>query len=270
VIPEYLMLETQVSNCIAEAQVNGVPICRVGADGATLDSRPVNHFVLPGSNTFTLVAQPGATPRTALTPNAIDSKAKENMSASLRLISVPPGSFPDDPAAREMLSVSWTPKPAQPYRAPVLLSGQLEFPKHLPAWSWTNAVSLRSEAALESIGAMIGELLESFSRGDPELFITRSNLRFAEVSAAFDTSIDDDVRRFREQFQRISSEPGFEMHPIDAETMDLRICADGKLVECLDRAWEPLLRSNRLGNGITRLRYPIKVADIGGRLEIVR
>ena len=264
------MLETQVSNCVAEAQINGVPICRVGADGATLDSRPVNHFILPGSNVFTLVAQPGATPRTALTPNAIDSKAKENMSASLRLLSVPPGAFHDDPAAREMLSVNWKPKPAQPYRAPVLLSGQLEFPANLPAWSWTKGASLRSDAALESVGTMLADLLESFSRGDPEMFIARSNIRFTEVSTAFDTSIDDDVRRFREQFQRISTEPGFEMHALDPETMDLRICADGKLVECLDRAWEPLLRSMRSPNGITRLRYPMKVADIGGRLEIVR
>ncbi len=264
------MLETQVNNCVAEAQVNGVPICRVGADGATLDARPVNHFILPGPNVFTLVAQPGATPRTALTPNAIDSKAKENMSASLRLLSVPPGSFHDDPAAREMLAVNWNPKPAQPYRAPVLLSGQLEFPAHLPVWSWMSGASLRTEAALESIGTMLTELVESFARGDPEMFITRSNIRFSEVSAAFDTSVDDDVRRFREQFQRVSATPGFEMHAIDAETMDLRICADGKLVECLDRAWEPLLRATRSPNGVTRLRYPIKVADIGGRLEIVR
>ena len=59
------------------------------------------------------------------------------------------------------------------------------------------------------------------------------------------------------------------MQELDPKNMDLRICATRKLVDCVDRSWEPLLRSAKLPNGVTRIRYSIKDARLAGGLRIV-
>lgn len=264
------MLEVTARNCTAEGQVNGVPVCRAGPDGALLDCRPVNHFVVAGENTFTLVVEPGPTPRTALTPSAIDRKNKEKLGASLCLRSLPGGAFASDPRGRELLRIRWEQAPLQPYRPPVLLNQKIDCPGAAQTWSWLQGDNMRSDAVLQNITGMLRHVRESLAAGDPEPFITRSGIRFSEAAAAFGMNVEEDKEAFREQLRRIAAEPGFEMQPLDPETMDLRLCAGGKLVDCMDRSWEPLLRTVKLASGATRLRYPAKVASIGGELQIVR
>lgn len=264
------MLEAAATNCTAEAQVNGVPVCRSGPDSALLDCRPVNHFVVAGENTFTLVVEQGPTPRTALTPSAIDRKSKQKLKARLCLRSVPGGAFANDPRARELLRIAWDQAPLQPYRPPVVLSEKIGLPGTAEAWSWLQGDNMRSDAILQNITGMLRDLRESLVNGDPEPFIRRSTIRFNEAAAAFGMDVEEHKQAFREQLRRIAAEPGFEMQPLNAETMDLRICAGGKLVDCVDRTWEPLLRTLKLASGATRLRYPAKVASIGGELQIVR
>ena len=77
-----------------------------------------------------------------------------------------------------------------------------------------------------------------------------------------------DPLRARADFQKLAAEPDFQMLTLDRLAQDLRICADGKLIDCVDKSWEPLLRSVKRPNGVTRIRYPVKAARIGGTVQI--
>ena len=72
---------------------------------------------------------------------------------------------------------------------------------------------------------------------------------------------------FRQQFVQLGEAGPFE--PIDPKELDLRICGGGKLVDCLTRVWEPALRTVRQADGVVKMRYPIKVARLGGEIRIV-
>jgi len=269
-IKDFLIVETSTYQCAAESQINGIPLCRLTPTTSILDSRPVHQFLLPDRNILTLVVEPGPTPTQALAPAAQPFSPKPKTMASLRLMSMPRGSFPEDPGVRELLRIDWRPAPGQPVATPVVLVKSIGIPSVGKRWSWLGGDPLEGAASLQAIAGMISALRAGFEHRDPEPFIARAQVRFREASEAYELSVDDEVRKFREQFQRLSGEPGFQMQPLDAEQMDLRVCASGKLVDCVDRSWEPLLRSTKLPDGSTRLRYPIKVASLAGTLQIVR
>jgi hypothetical protein len=266
---EFLILETTANQCTAESQINGIPICRL-TPSSGLDSTPVHEYLIPGDNTFTLVVEPGPTPSQALAPAAQPFVLKDKTRASLRLMGMPPGSFPEDPGVRELLRLNWEPGAGQAVAVPAVIEKAIEIPFAVRHWSWLAGDSFENPASLQAIAAMIAGLRESFERRDPEPFIARAQVRFRELSAAYELDLATEVREFREQFERLSVEGGFEWQPLDVEQIDLRLCAGARLVDCVDRSWEPLLRSAKLPNGITRVRYPIRVASLGGSLQIVR
>jgi hypothetical protein len=265
---EFVMLRTKANVCSAEAQINGIPICRV-VPSRPLDLRPVHEYLIPGRNKFTLIAQPGPTPSRALEalpePFVPDSKT----AASLQLVSGPPGVFPDDPAVRELLLIEWTPPAGQPIAEPVPLERELEIPSVGKPWDWLSGDTFEGADSLAPVAALLAQLRESMNRRDIEPFMARAHIRFRNISAAYALNAAEEMQEFRESFLASSAEAGFRMLETDPKMMDLRICAGGKLVDCVDTFWEPVLRSAPLPNRVTRVRYPIKVARIAGKLEIV-
>ena len=184
-------------------------------------------------------------------------------------MSMPRGAFPEDPGVHELFRIDWTPPPGQPVETPAVLERVLEMPNAGHRWQWLDGEPFDTAASLQAVTDMLTECRDGMNRGDPEPFIERAQARFRAMLAAYGLDVSDEIAIFREEFRSLAGEAGFQMQGLDPLTMDLRVCADEKLVDCVDRSWEPLLRSAKLPNGVTRLRYPIKVARLGGTVQVV-
>jgi hypothetical protein len=265
---QFFMLEIKVRKCTAEAWINDIPCFRVTPSRSTI-LRAVHQYLLPGANRFTIVIQPGPTPGVGRIPGLGTFIPEDDTSASLRLMSMPEGSFDGDPGAVELFRLDWAPPPAQPVVAPVVLENEVAIPGAGHEWEWLNGDTFGGPAALTDVVAMLNVCREAMDRRDPEPFLERAQMRFRANQLAYGLETEPEMATFRQQFAAISAEPGFAMEPLNPMTMDLRICGGGKLVDCLDLGWEPVLRSVKQMNGVVRLRYPIKAASVKGVIQIV-
>src|SRR5258708_12501548 len=102
---ETWMLDLDSSHAAAEAWINGIPVARVSGD--TLQTQvAVHEYLLPGKNKFQLIVEPGAGAKSF---------------AHLRLMQMPQGSFPEDPAVKTHANLEFRPKPENPSKPPSLL-----------------------------------------------------------------------------------------------------------------------------------------------------
>jgi hypothetical protein len=94
--------------------------------------------------------------------------------------------------------------------------------------------------------------------------------RFQEVAQAYGLSADVTRSNFTEQFQRLSSGPKFEISEPSIDRMALRLVAGGRVIDCYESDFEPMLRAKKIDNGTVPVRYPTRLAVFGRELRIVR
>lgn len=269
-IEQYMMLELASPSCWAEAYLNGVPISRAGPQTPILEAQPVNHLVVGGQNVLELLMEPGPTPSRAFETSG-ERISDGKLKGSLKLALYPEGAFPEDPGVTELAQISWAPPAGERFQTPVRQSASFSLPLWAPRWSWQSAPALAlTETVVRSVHQLLMYLSANLAQKNPEPFIQYAHTRFQEVAAAFGRGVQDEIREFREEFQSIAAEPDWQMGPVRLETLDLRLCGDGRLIECVDRDWLPVLRTVRQEDGLIRLRYPIFLAQVGGNWQIVR
>jgi hypothetical protein len=266
-VGDYLILESKINNCVAEVHVNDVPVRKLAAP-VTLDSRPVHQYLVPGQNRFRLVIQPGPNPGSALAPQKVAFVPDQPASAAMRLMSMPRGAFPDDPGVRVLFNQEWNAPAGQPVQVPHLFEHSQEVPGAGHNWEWIRGATFNTPASVQPVLDLLRACREGFARRDPGPFLEAAQARFRVMQIAYGLEIESEIAKFRASFEKVASESGFQMESIDDANADLRICGDGKLVDCVDRAWEPILRSAKQPNGLIRLRYSVKVVRINGALQI--
>jgi hypothetical protein len=270
VTEEFFILELASEGCSAEAYLNAVPVSRVSPESSLLDSQPVNHLLAGGPNLLTLLVEPGPTPARALESTG-ERTSTGNIRASMKLMVGPQGTFAEDPDVQELADITWSPPAGGRFQTPVKRQTLFNGAAWWPQWSWQSAAPITlSPPVVQKLLERLRYLSDSLAHRDPEPFIQLARVRFAEVARAYQLDPDDEIQQFREQFQTISSEPDFKMEPVNPETMDLRLCGDRKLVDCVGPDWLPLIRTARKENGLIRLRYPIKLAELDKQWQIVR
>ena len=269
-VNSFLMLDLKCDRTSAEAYINGIPVARVAdGPGKTLRMfRPVNEFIVAGTNILTLVVAPGDLPSLALIPYGVQTDVTP-ASVTLTLSRLPEGAFYDDPAAERLLAISWQ-SPVVAFSTPVVLNQSVELQGNGQNWAWRRGGVLPDRSVWKSgVFELLRYLRERMQRRDLEPYIQLADPRYLDIAAAYQIPAEDRLQQFREQFARISTEDNWEMEQIDMDRMDPRICADGRLIECVDTDWLPSLRTTPLENGVIRLRFPTFLAVIDGQWRIV-
>lgn len=272
------MLEASVSGCVAEVFLNGWPIERLTPDGLPRVSRPVNHFLVDGKNRIAVVVEPGPIPSRYLEPREV---AREEL-RGLREVHVTlkdhaPGSLPSEQPGTPLMELRWSSVDAPPAGLPHLLTADADLGRRHGSWSWQFAPELALDAALEQ---EVRELLTGFHRGlaarDPEPYLSRAALRFQEAARAFGDPAEVAREVFVEDLADDSaseswdSAGGWALEPLDPATEDLRLVAGSRVVECVARDWQPILRSVRGSGPLTRVHYGVFLARVDGELQVVR
>lgn len=270
-LQEIFYLRLNSSACSAEAWVNGVSVSRVDPVTCLLDGRPVHEFLLPGKNHLALLVSPGphpSHPMSSETPFPAPPRAY----ASLHLLRGPRGVLPDDPQVKVLAAIEWRPETGAIVRPPVYLEAEADLPVWLPRWSWLDATPVGLSNELNNIVfRFIGEMVIGMRKGDPSLYIQSAATRFQEVGQAYGLTADEARNNFLAQWAKINQIPGFAIQLPNREAMALRVCADGRLIECLDLQFEPMLRAEKLeADGRVPIRYTTRLAFFGRDIRIVR
>jgi hypothetical protein len=121
----------------------------------------------------------------------------------------------------------------------------------------------------QEIADFLATLHESVAAGDPEPFIDAGAVRLEEVEKAFDLKPGSKAEHVRKVTLRDAALPWWGLQPLDPGQFDLRLCAGGRLVECIDRDFQPLLKENPDDDGGVRL-YDMLLAKIDDQWQIVR
>ncbi len=270
-IQEIFYLRLNCSGCRAEGWLNGVDVSRVDPISCLLDGRPVHEYILPGKNHVALLIQPDPHPSFPMRAGEAFN-APEHIFATLHLLQGPRGALPGDPSVKVLAAIEWRPQPGTPVQPPLLIEREAELPVWLPRWTWLDATPVAASEELDrQVFGVVQLLAGAMGKGDFEPYIRAAESRFQDLAQAYGTTADEAKRRIAAQYKSVLAEvPELEIAPPVRENMALRIVAGGRVIDCYEKDFEPILRTKKIADGTTPLRYPMRLAVFGRELRIIR
>ncbi|TAK76154.1 MAG: hypothetical protein EPO12_17140 [Aquabacterium sp.] len=266
-----MVLRLELAACAAEVSLNGIPAMRLDASkeaGPLMLCLPVHEYTVAGPNQLGIVIDPpplfGAAPPPA--PQIGDGRAW----LKLRLLLPRMGHPAVDTSARTLAQHDWAAADGEAYETPLAVQQEVAIPVNFPRWRWLDAPPLPEGPVLEKQAlAFVQKLALDLARGDPESFLAAARLRFEELALAYQRTPADEVSRFRAHIQRLYADRALRIKPPAADAFRLRRIADGRLVECLDAAGQPALRSEGTDNAAA-LAWPLRLAAVEGKFYVLR
>jgi hypothetical protein len=257
-----LILEAAVENCSAEFYFNDIPLVRLVPGVTERAAVPVNEFLVAGRNTVEVVLQPGPTPATARTePQTLDDSA---MTALGRLTLYPPDSFPGESVGRRYLQVAYRGGGKQ-QRFPWPVSQDVQLDSPFGAWSWQRADVLHLTSAVHAeVRGVIRSVQDLYRSRQFDRLLAFKHLGLSEWATAYGESAADQAASMRRVFdEEIWGSPDWSIENLDPAQYDLRLCAQGRLVECIAKDWWPIVRAAPTPSG-ARTRFAMLLGRLRG------
>ncbi len=260
-----LVLRVRSKGVAAEAWLNGLPIARTPKGGGDC-CVPVHEFVVAGANRLELVVEPPPLTTPAAPAPAIgDGAARAD--AALLLPRV--GQLGNDATARLLGQVVWASPDGEVYRPPVQLSQELDIPVRFPRWRWLDGPKITEVDSLRgSAATFLQDVAIALARGDPEHMVVIAKLRFEELALAYGRPAADDLARWRARVQLLHAQKAIRPELPTPESLQLRLVADGRLLECLGADGLPVLRCARPDG--SRVYWPMRLAAVERRFYPLR
>ncbi len=136
-----------------------------------------------------------------------------------------------------------------------------------PAWRDADLLQL-DDGMLSEIHELVLKTALSLEGGDGASVVAMSARKYEEVARAYGISADDRARLFERMIAEASSGDRWLFMTPEPDELSLRVCAEGRMVECVGTDWLPLVRTVRSGDGSFRL--PMFVGKLGGEWAILR
>ena len=261
-----LVLRLSVHGCCAEAMLNGVSMGIAGPSGGVL-CVPVHEYLLDGANEVSLIIRSSAVEPA----QAVRKRRAEGLTgAQLRLLLPRVGQICSELSARTVAELDWAVEDGAVYTVPHALSRDAVIPIKFPRWRWLDApliddVEAHKPLIVEFLQSIIVDLL----RGDAESFLSASRLRLEELAVAYQQPVADLVSRLRSRLHLLYATKALKMDIPSADDIVLRPCANGRLIECLDKSGRSVLQTAPSGGGESS-SWPIRIAAVNGRYLILR
>lgn len=265
-----LMLRLQTQGCAAEVWLNDVPVGRASAQQGSL-CLPVHEYLLAGNNRIQLVIEP-TTPEQGAA--ARFKYADGTVGASARLLLPRVGSLGHESQARSLAELVWAAADGDVYQAGHKVSVDADLPVKFPRWRWLEAPPIESPgtglADLKPVaGAYLQRLAIAMARGEVDSFVQACRLKLEEVALAYQQPVAEASARLLSRLQLLHATRALKMLIPDAGALHLRLCGNGRLLECLGPDGEPVLRTLPAADG-SWAAWPVRLAIVNGQCHILR
>lgn len=266
-----LVVRLDVQGCAAEVLLNGIALAR--ADAARPRAIvPVHEYTLAGGNRLELVVWPAAPVLPLGTPAPAPlALTADGLSAARAIVLLPRVGNPiDERDARTLAQLDWAPPAGTAYEAPLSQQQDVTLPVSFPRWRWLDAPPVTPSAELTQAAlAWLQPLTQALQAGDVEPFIAATRLRSEEIALAYQRRPEEELQRLREHLIGLHEAGTLKLAPLAAESLHLRPLAGGRLLECLDAAGLPALRTLPDADGQVHA-WPLRLAAVEGRFYALR
>lgn len=267
---DWIVLEARVDGASAELYVNDIPVARIAPPGPRAVALPVNQYLHRGSNHVSLVVNPGPTPATALAPHPEPWRAPGAI-ATASLARYRTGAVSGDGSGEVLGSVAWASRAdGEPEPFPQRVDGDVTVPLPLGPWTWQSAEELALDDATVGAVASVIEIVRSgLEAGDIASFLELGSRGLREIARAYDDSPDEGVHTLRAVVQHSRGAAHWRFPPLPRDAWDLRLVAGGRMVECIGRDWEPIVRSIT-DSEANSFQMPMLMGRVAGTWAILR
>lgn len=264
-----MMLRLAAHGCSAEVSLNGMPVASLGPQGGRV-TLPVHEYALAGRNRLSFTA--GALPLAAEAPPPLPKVSDGRIAIKVVLALCHRGQAPDDPNARILSQMSWSPGQHEKHEWPFSFSQDVELPVTFPRWRWLDApVIAQADALKAQVLACLQDVALDLLRGDPESLLALTRLRTEELALAYQRTPAAWVQGIRDQIQHRFEAQALNVLPPEPDGLVLRPVAQGRLVECLAPDGGPALRTAPANDPqSSQLTWPLRMAQVEGKLYVLR
>lgn len=261
-----IVLEAQVRGCSAEYYVNDIPVARLSPEVARV-AVPLNHLLVSGLNTVEMLVNPGPSPSTARA--GVRALRATGMRAIAQVALYPADGFPGDASAPRLLELAYSGSDREEAFPRAVGSGvELDVP--FPTWAWARAPALQLDApTIAEATQVVAALHAALRRGQPTAVAWLKRLAAQEVASAFGESATEQEARVVQLLEVAMRSPGWALAPLTDDLFDFRLCARGRLIECVARDWDPVVRSLPDADGES-IEFPMWLGRADGELRILR
>ncbi len=267
---DWIVVEAKVFGCVAELSVNEIPVGRVGHEQARAMVVPVNQYLVKGANALGLIVNPGPTPAEATTP-AKEPVRSGGATATVSLVRYAAGAVTGDGSGDVLATIAWAGRADnEPEQFPQSVTAEAKVAMPLGPWNWQSAEVLElNDETTERVANLVEAIRSGLHAGDARPFFELGARSLQEIARAFGDSPDQGVTILRAVVDHSRNAAHWKFPPIPRDLWDLRLVAGGRMIECVGKDWDPLVRSitDEEANSFS---MPMFVGRTAGRWAVLR
>lgn len=260
-----VIVRVRVEGAAAEVRCNDIPMAHIeeGAPGVTF---PVNHVMVDGVNNVEVILRPGESP--SKVRDGDTAQPAEGVTVLVDASTYGPENIPGDDPGTGLMRLRWD--GAGEERFPYSVSGDFEVASPFAPWAWERAPVLALDGpTITEAADVIRAIHSAFARKDFNAVMRWKERATREVAVAYGEDWAENEAAAAQALHETWNEPGWAMEPLVAEHFDLRLVANGRLIEAIAKDWGPLLRGTEDAEG-SRLSFPIYLGREAGALTVLR
>lgn len=250
-----------------EAWLNDIPVWRMDGRTQGFFSLAAHSFLCEGDNTIELIICPGSSPRKVRQPPSIPPPRASSCSA--RLAKYRPGDRLGQDGST-VSQVEWSYEQTSDVSFPSSRKVSFSLSSMFGKWAWESAQKLDLQRDSKMIHDTLAEIYRLFRLGDGQQLLERyCDIYFKEEATAYPARSEEQMKHMFVRQVSANTMADVNVLPINPDDWDLRLCANGRLIECVDKKWQPLLRADRPPD-MGEFSLPIFLGLYEGRFQILR
>jgi hypothetical protein len=264
----HIILQAKTENCRMEVWINGVPVLYLGpGHGDNVIGQPLAEYVVKGKNRLQVVLNPGPTP--AEVTSGSRTLPTAGIRAGVQILRALTGSIAGQGGEHVGGVVRQFPPEMPTASFPLTIEEQFQVWEAPESWSWQQGMYLRltpeTQIQVEQTLHIIRRALEL---GDPDPIIELAGPYLGDRDLAFETAPDLQVAQFDLAISSLGYGDWKWVLPPRNE-WSLRLCGDGRLLDCIAADWHPLLRTEPNEDGEV-LYFHTLLGHLNGAWQLVR